>query len=332
MDEPLPATCPRCGYDQSGIVATWTEACPLEGVCSECGLEMEWKDVLGPDAGALRWFVEHVPRIQVLPASIATMFRVLLPWVFWRQVQLQGRMRLRRAVLGMALVLGGLHVMASVAIGVGDFRVVTTPSPHLVTFGFQAPETDLVSHVLWAVMYPVFWFEVSNTSDFLAGGTAATISVAIWDAWNGVVLVGLLATLAIPLFMMLVSGTLKRAKVKRRHVLRATIYSFAWLIVPAAMRLTHGMLYAATGDDYFDKGGAIGAVVQAVREAQWIPIGIIMGWLLAWWHLAIRRGWQVRQPLWHTVLLLLLASLAAGMVALFAGVGLMRDVLGLGII
>ena len=34
--------CPRCGYDLSGEIATWTEACPVRGLCTECGLEFAW--------------------------------------------------------------------------------------------------------------------------------------------------------------------------------------------------------------------------------------------------------------------------------------------------
>ena len=32
-----PDQCPHCRYDLSGIIATWTHACPLEQRCPECG-------------------------------------------------------------------------------------------------------------------------------------------------------------------------------------------------------------------------------------------------------------------------------------------------------
>lgn len=37
--------CPRCGYDLGGQVATWREACPLEGSCPECGATFAWGKV-----------------------------------------------------------------------------------------------------------------------------------------------------------------------------------------------------------------------------------------------------------------------------------------------
>lgn len=43
-----PAVCPRCGYDLHGTIDTWTDACPLTGVCSECGLEFIWSEILCP--------------------------------------------------------------------------------------------------------------------------------------------------------------------------------------------------------------------------------------------------------------------------------------------
>ena len=32
--------CPRCGYDQRGMVESWTLQCPLTGECAECGLAL----------------------------------------------------------------------------------------------------------------------------------------------------------------------------------------------------------------------------------------------------------------------------------------------------
>ncbi|MFG0304904.1 MAG: hypothetical protein ACF8Q5_01680 [Phycisphaerales bacterium JB040] len=37
--------CPYCRYDLSGIASSWTDRCPLRGVCSECGTALEWRRV-----------------------------------------------------------------------------------------------------------------------------------------------------------------------------------------------------------------------------------------------------------------------------------------------
>ena len=49
-------TCPRCGYDLSGIVASWKDACPLTGICSECVLEFQCRYLLDPRFKIKPWF------------------------------------------------------------------------------------------------------------------------------------------------------------------------------------------------------------------------------------------------------------------------------------
>ena len=40
------AACPRCGYDLRGALETWKRKCPINGVCTECGLKFEWGELL----------------------------------------------------------------------------------------------------------------------------------------------------------------------------------------------------------------------------------------------------------------------------------------------
>src|SRR3954466_10401245 len=81
--------CPRCGYDQRGVVATWTESCPLEGTCSECGLTLNWSEVLNPEQHEPQWCVEFVPKWQRVPAAcMKTCLMSLWPWTFWKQIKM----------------------------------------------------------------------------------------------------------------------------------------------------------------------------------------------------------------------------------------------------
>jgi len=78
--------CPRCGYDLSAMPPTWKESCPVEGVCSECGSEFWWGEVLAERASASWWFVEsHRAKRFPLPvfATLAMLFR---PIRFWSSV------------------------------------------------------------------------------------------------------------------------------------------------------------------------------------------------------------------------------------------------------
>ena len=98
------ARCPRCGYDLRGVVGAWESSCPLEGVCSECGLAVRWAEVLRPEKFAPWWCVESVPRLRAVPLSAsATMLRSFRPWTFWRELKMSQRIRWGR--LGMYVVL-----------------------------------------------------------------------------------------------------------------------------------------------------------------------------------------------------------------------------------
>ena len=46
-DTPRGLLCPKCAYDLRGTMGDWSNACPLRGICPECGLEFEWADMIG---------------------------------------------------------------------------------------------------------------------------------------------------------------------------------------------------------------------------------------------------------------------------------------------
>ena len=92
--------CPRCGYDQRGVVATWTDCCPLYGTCSECGLQFNWANVIVPDKFEPPWCVEFAPRLLGLPrAAVKTFFISFWPWTFWSRLQMSQQVRWRRLAL-----------------------------------------------------------------------------------------------------------------------------------------------------------------------------------------------------------------------------------------
>src|SRR5262245_53782582 len=84
--------CPRCGYDQSGAIAAWERAgpgrCPLDGRCTECGLEFAWRDLLNPEYARRGTFFEHA-RTGLAGAFARTWVRCLWPWSLWRWVRME---------------------------------------------------------------------------------------------------------------------------------------------------------------------------------------------------------------------------------------------------
>lgn len=90
--------CPRCGYDMRGVIASWRESCPLEGVCSECGYAFAW---------GYRAEVRYEPKWGVefgndpgefSHRALGTLIRSILPWRLWREMSLRFPLRRRRLV------------------------------------------------------------------------------------------------------------------------------------------------------------------------------------------------------------------------------------------
>jgi len=115
------ARCPRCGYDLRGLVTTWEDRCPLEGVCSECGLNLRWAEVLRPEKFEPRWCVEFAARRLSVPrAAWRTLVRSFWPWRFWSRLRMSSRIRWRRlaayiCLLLLPLVFGYVAVQSAAA-------------------------------------------------------------------------------------------------------------------------------------------------------------------------------------------------------------------------
>jgi len=83
---PRAIECPRCGYDLRGIVSTWNERCPLQGTCSECGLEFEWVHTFKQSEHP--WLFEYQWRRRPLSSFVRTFGHALRPWRLWREIDL----------------------------------------------------------------------------------------------------------------------------------------------------------------------------------------------------------------------------------------------------
>jgi len=104
-----PARCPRCGYDLHGAMAQWPgDTCPLEGRCTECGLEFEWGDVLAADLREPVWAVEtDRPRRPVGRRVLGTLLHARRPRRFWGRLSMAQPARPRLLALFLVLVLLG---------------------------------------------------------------------------------------------------------------------------------------------------------------------------------------------------------------------------------
>jgi hypothetical protein len=116
--------CPRCGYNQRGVIVTWREHCPLHGKCSECGLDFNWAELLMPEKFEPRWCVEFARETIHLPAAaIHTACRSCRAWRFWSAIRMAYPVRPRRIAAYIMLLLAALLVVYLVQRSALAYRV-----------------------------------------------------------------------------------------------------------------------------------------------------------------------------------------------------------------
>ncbi len=116
-------TCPKCGYDQSGEVATWESQCPLEGRCPECGLVFAWGEVFDPVLNDLYWYVEHGKSLMAMVRRTPrTLAWLILPHRFWQAVDVTKRVAIWRLMIWVLLLMVGAHLLVSVPYGFGAWH------------------------------------------------------------------------------------------------------------------------------------------------------------------------------------------------------------------
>lgn len=102
-----PPRCPRCGFDLRAAMIGWHDACPVEGLCTECGLGFRWKELLDTRSLPSRWNVEYCGWRRWPWACVATVVAVLLAWPLWTRLRMHMPWRPHRlaAFLGTLLLL-----------------------------------------------------------------------------------------------------------------------------------------------------------------------------------------------------------------------------------
>ncbi|MCH8823149.1 MAG: hypothetical protein IH984_06530 [Planctomycetes bacterium] len=123
----LTAKCPRCGYDLRGAIDTWREQCPLLGICTECGLEVKWAEVLHPEKFEPQWCIEFAPSgKRILISCGKTFIRSFWPFRFWSMLKMSLDIRWKRlalymAVLVLPILIGYVCVQSATAIRVRSY-------------------------------------------------------------------------------------------------------------------------------------------------------------------------------------------------------------------
>ncbi len=259
-----PARCPRCRYDLSAIPATWEVACPLEGVCSECGLVVQWCDLLSPRLAVPRWFFEGDNRGRF--SFMRTAVTVLMPGRFWQGVRMVHPIRMGR-LAAFVLLLVLMTYVSGFALRVGQSLVIAQ------SFG-----PINLSVVLVMLKVVVIWPYYYWTAPW-------HFSLVIWPVLIAVVFA-------------ILSDSLHRSRVHWAHVVRATAYSMTFV---AAACIAYTLTSLCTSFIWAYGNWATWGWVSPALD--WAVSILMVVAVLLWWasatrrYMALERWWAV----WLTV-------------------------------
>lgn len=239
MTATLTPSCPRCGYELTGTVQTWIEACPLEGVCSECGLTLDWRRVLNPIYGQPRWFAENINR-PLWRTWLPTAARSLWPPGFWRDVRMEYPIQ-------------GARLMA--------FLAATVVFVHFVAYA-KAGAQHLMGGPLLVSPYGVIW----NWNWYRFPPTVpSALFASVW-------------LMTAPLAYLLLTDTLRQSRVKVAHLWRGLVYGLtglgAVLLATTVLSAADAVIRSTWGPNPFfgrDIYGWLFAVLVCWHLVFWYP-------------------------------------------------------------
>ena len=303
--------CPKCGYDQSGEIATWGSVCPVEGRCPECGLAFLWRDVFDPAHNELGWYVEHaVSMLGLMGRTPGTLARLVIPLFYWRAVGVEKRIGLRTLVLWLIVFWIVLHLLLSIPYGIGIWSGMS--SQMYGSIGELHDRTGLKGlgvPFFNALAWPWNGAWVDYQTNRVHYGMSWTTT--------GMVLKNYISPM-VPLFgmsmlwvviLLATPTTRRRAKIRWAHVARAALVSVVPMILAYEFaRLVEGL------DDWSmvgftvsnDWGRSFGAVIMPA----------LVLWMLVFWILAVVVGWKIR-PFGMVVFLGSITSVLGGVVMLY---------------
>lgn len=236
--------CPRCGYDQRGIIETWKDSCPLEGVCAECGLHWAWGELLNPRVAPPRWCVEFANAVQEVPwRSFRTLVKVYWPWGFWKSVKMIDEPRWRLIVAHLFMWLAICYLMFAIVHGAAawrDWHAVTAIAP------VPASSTTPIQAALRAAVLPLSQTApatAANANVNALGGlfvhwryrSPFQLFQDYWADWFGAVAVMLVFLTMCGVAFAALPQSRRMAKVRWSHILRVTLHSFVLLVPPTLM-------------------------------------------------------------------------------------------------
>lgn len=321
MDAPA-HLCPRCDYDLSGQIAAWTDECPLQGQCPECGLTFTWHEIFRPAFTVAPWSFEHArgPHLSTFWSLFRTVSWLHRPRHLWTGVPMASAFNFWRAWL---IGLGGLLISHLLAIAL--FLYCDAQHSYTTALTYFASGMRLTRGTSLGVAPR--WVDTPTFLDHLA---QRAVHTEVWlFPYFGLASKGsrafppqaacmiLLFMVIMPLTLFVAPATLRKHKIRPRHILRVGIYSL-WLIplaavvVPVVITLGRCFGDLATLHNWNSPKptGPWNWLHQAVQDQASKIVGVIIATLvLSWWWAAIARYLRLPQAWLITLILGCLAAL-----------------------
>ncbi len=295
----MTCACPRCAYDLSGEIARWQDECPTSGTCPECGLSFGWAAVLNPRRGEVPGFVEHSRGVfPTIAAAWRTWWWTARPAEFWRRIGLEAPLRPWRWCVWFLVVFVGSRIAACVIYAAAA----------AVEYATQFASTVDLLVLLGDGAINSFFRGIADVRVGRAFAPPGTVGVWYSIEWrlNSVppFLFCIPVLVLTPLIALLLMRGLRRAaRVRTGHVVRAWVYSLAWLLVPLLLDVINSIRVftrCKTGalifDDWMPNPRSSPDWPRLITDRA-VPIALVLMlplvvWLTMWWREAI-HSWRL---------------------------------------
>jgi len=313
----LKFACPRCGYDQRGVIDSWTEACPLTGTCAECGLAFEWAELLGPTRRLPSWCVEYgLGTRSFLARWCRTLQMVQWPWTFWSTLRISHEARWGRVAVCLLLTAVALLLAFDVCYGVFLAGYAHQPTNLAPAFGIVYTPASW-SEILTAAAVPGADIVILTTP-----WTVHTSGQLFQDYWMGLItplVLALAHQMLCPAGFLLLPQSRRIAKVRWSHVFRITAYG---ALLPLPLLVLTWVKGALWGIGFWQPIPSL--TVWSERLAWllmlWYPFLLIVWWSTATGrYLRMAHSWGVGLAV--VVLATLVLALPFGIVRLLTPIG-----------
>lgn len=290
--------CPRCGYDVTGTMSLWTESCPLEGRCTECGYEYQWAEVLGSMRRVPAWFFETAQR-RLIRSAISTSVRTLAPWWFWRKVPLHAPCSSLRLFVLMAAWLAIAYTMGIVAISLESPYGWGMLTSLFVRHGTGPPAVATQPLGQSAQLFLQVFRDGAHWPLGL-GVTNLPRRSEVAIEWL------FLATLLTPTSLLAIQRFIGAERVRLTHLVRAGAYSsVAFLVALSSWFLCFGVIVTWGHSAVVSIQPWVGTLL--LRAMLLWPVASVL-----WWWCACRLYLGIRHACWVALAMQLTAVLAAG--------------------